>query len=114
MAIKEINKRLSAKPDDVASWKDKAKYHFHAKEIGEAYSSLINASRLDPEDPSIFIDMGIVLANNNEYGKACKDFYRATKLIEKGLSRKGGQGIWAKEYDQQKKRIKPWTDFLGC
>ena len=114
IAIKEINKRLSAKPDDVDSWKDKAKYHFHAKEIGEAYSSLINASKLAPKDPSVFIDMGIVLANNNEYGRACKDFYRATALIEEGFSRQGEQGAFAKDYQQQKLRIKPWTDFLGC
>ena len=37
-AIKNIDERLSLKPDDVTSWKDKANYHFYAKELGNALS----------------------------------------------------------------------------
>ena len=113
-AIADIDTRLTLKPDDVESWKDKAKYQFYAKQLGEAYASLIKASKLAPNDPSIFIDMGIILASNEEYGKACKDFDRAIKLIDEGLSRQGSQGAFAKDYQQQMTRIKPWKDYLGC
>ena len=43
-AIEDIDVRLSAKPDDVASWKDKAKYHFYANQLNSSYQSLIEAS----------------------------------------------------------------------
>ena len=88
-AIKNIDERLSLKPKDVESWKDKAKYHAYAGQSGEAYASLIKASRLAPDDPSIYVDMGIILATNNEYEKACKDFNRASRVID--LSRKGNR-----------------------
>ena len=81
-ALGDIDTRLSLKPDDVESWKDKAKYHFYAKQLGEAYASLIKALKLAPNDPSIYIDMGIILANKKEYGNACNDFNRATKIIK--------------------------------
>ena len=113
-AIGDINTRLSLRPDDVESWKDKAKYHFYSNQLGEAYASLIKALKLAPNDPSIFIDMGIILANNKEYRKACKDFDRATKLIDEGFSRQGNQGDFAKDYEQQENRLKPWKDYLGC
>ena len=113
-AIADIDTRLSLKPDDVESWKDKAKYQFYANQPGEAYSSLIKASKLASNDPSIYIDMGIILATNKEYGKACKDFNRASKLINEGLSKQGNQGAFAKDYQQQLSRIKPWKDYLGC
>ena len=113
-AIEDIDVRLSAKPDDVSSWKDKAKYHFYAKQLIEAYDSLIKASKLAPNDPSIFIDMGIILATNKEYGKACKAFNRANKLIDEGFAKQGRQGDFAKDYKQQKSRLEPWKDYLGC
>ena len=113
-AIGDIDTRLSLKPDDVASWKDKAKYHFYAKQLSEAYAALLKASKLEPNDPSIFIDMGIVLANNKEYGKACKAFNRASKLIDEGFSKQGRQGVFAKDYKQQERRLEPWKDYLGC
>ena len=113
-AISDIDTRLSLKPDDVESWKDKAKYQFYAKQLGEAYASLIKASKLAPNDPSIFVDMGIILATNKEYEKACKDFNKASKLIDVGLLRQGNQGAFAKDYQQQKLRIKPWKDYLSC
>ena len=112
-AIKNIDERLSLKPDDVTSWKDKAKYHFSAKDLGGAYASLIKASKLAPNDPSIFIDMGIVLANTGESGKACKDFNRAGNLINKGLSGQN-KGVLAKDFKKQKKRLDPWKNYLGC
>ena len=112
-AIKNIDERLSLKPNDVASWKDKAKYHYAAKDLGGAYSSLIRASKLAPNDPSIFIDMGIILATNNENGKACKDFNRASEMIEKGLSIQK-RGVLAKDFKKQKTRLDPWEKYLGC
>ena len=112
-AIKNIDERLSLKPDDVASWKDKAKYHYYAKDLGGAYSSLIRASRLAPNDPSIFIDMGIILATNNENEKACKDFKRAGEMIDKGLSSQN-RGVLAKDFKKQKTRLDPWKKHLGC
>ena len=113
-AIKNIDERLSLKPDDVTSWKDKANYHFYAKELGNAYASLIRASKLAPKDPSIFIDMAFILVENKEYTRACKDFNRANNLIKEGLSKQGSQGAFANDYKQQKKRMKPFTDALGC
>jgi len=113
-AIKNIDERLSLKPDDVTSWKDKANYHFYAKELGNAYASLIRASKLAPKDPSIFIDMAFILVENKEYKRACKDFDRANNLIKEGLSKQGSQGAFANDYKQQKKRMKPFTDALGC
>ncbi|WP_193741456.1 trypsin-like peptidase domain-containing protein [Prochlorococcus marinus] len=113
-AIKNIDARLSLKPNDVESWKDKANYHFYAKELGNAYASLIKASKLAPKDPSIFIDMGFILVENKEYIKACEDFKRAKNLINEGITRQGSQGSFAKDYKQQKKRMKPFTDALGC
>ena len=112
-AMKNIDERLSLKPDDVASWKDKAKYHFSAKDYGGAYASLIKASRLAPNDPSIFIDMGIILGTNNENYKACKDFNRASELIKKGLLIQN-KGVLAKDLKKQKSRLDPWVDYLGC
>ncbi|MDC3077955.1 serine protease [Prochlorococcus sp. AH-716-O05] len=112
-AIKNIDERLSLKPNDVASWKDKAKYHYSAKDLGGAYSSLIRASKLAPNDPSIFIDMGIILATNNENGKACKDFNRAGEMIDKGLSSQD-RGVLAKDFKKQKTRLDPWKNYLGC
>ena len=112
-AIKNIDERLSLKPDDVASWKDKAKYHYSAKDLGGAYSALIRASRLAPNDPSIFIDMGIILATNKENGKACKDFDRADEIIDRGLSSQR-RGLLAKDFKQQKTRLDPWKNHLGC
>ncbi len=111
-AIKNIDERLSLKPEDVESWKDKAKYHAYAGQLGEAYASLIKALKLAPDDPSIYVDMGIILATNNEYKKACKDFNRASRVIDEGLSRQGKQGDFAKDYQNQKQRIKPWKDYL--
>ena len=113
-AIKNIDERLSLKPEDVTSWKDKANYHFYAKELGNAYASLIKASKLAPKDPSIFIDMAFILVENKEYTRACKDFNRANNLIKEGLSKQGSQGAFANDYKQQKKRMKPFTDALGC
>ena len=83
-AIKNIDERLSLKPDDVTSWKDKAKYHFAARDFGGAYSSLIKASKLAPNDPSVYIDMGIISGTNKENVKACRDFKRAGDLINRG------------------------------
>ncbi len=113
-AIGDIDTRLSLKPDDVESWKDKAKYHFYAMEFGEAYASLIKALKFAPNDPSIYIDMGIILANKKEYGNACNDFNRATKIIEEGFTMRGGQGDFAKDYELQNSRLKPWRDYLDC
>tara|TARA_Y100001978_G_scaffold72573_1_gene65088 strand:- start:1600 stop:3201 length:1602 start_codon:yes stop_codon:yes gene_type:complete len=113
-AIEDIDVRLSAKPDDVASWKDKAKYHFYANELSFAYQSLIKASILAPKDPSILIDMGIVLYNNKDIKNACERFNRANNLIDEGLAKQGNQGAFAKDYEQQKLRIKPYKDYLGC
>ena len=112
-AIKNIDERLSLKPDDVASWKDKAKYHFSAQDLGGAYAALIRASKLAPNDPSIFIDMGIILANNNESGKACKDFNKASNMIDQGLSSQS-RGDLAKDLKRQKSRLDPWKNYLGC
>ena len=113
-AIKNIDVRLSAKPDDVASWKDKAKYHFYADQFGDAYQALIRAETLAPKDPSIVIDMGIVLYNRNDYKNACERFNRANNLINEGLAKQGNQGAFAKDYEEQKLRIKPYKDYLGC
>ena len=113
-AIDDIDTRLSLVPNDVASWKDKANYHFYAKDLGNAYASLIRASKLSPKDPSIFIDMAFILVENKEYENACKDFNRAINLINEGFSRQGSQGDYAKDYEDQKKRMKPFTDALGC
>ena len=98
----------------MTSWKDKANYHFYAKELGNAYASLIRASKLAPKDPSIFIDMAFILVENKEYTKACKDFNRANNLINDGLIKQGSQGAFSNDYKQQKKRMKPFTDALGC
>ena len=111
-AIKNIDERLSLKPEDVESWKDKAKYHAYAGQLGEAYASLIKALKLAPDDPSIYVDMGIILATNNEFENACRDFNRASRVIDEGLSKKGKQGDYAKDYQNQKLRIKPWKDYL--
>ncbi len=113
-AIEDVDVRLSAKPDDVASWKDKAKYHFYANELSSAYQALIRASQLAPKDPSIVIDMGIVLYNNKDYESACRSFNRASELINEGLLKQGNQGAFAKDYDQQKLRVKPYKEYLGC
>ena len=113
-AIEDIDVRLSAKPDDVASWKDKAKYHFFAGQLGAAYQSLVKASILAPKDPSIVIDMGIVLYNKKDIKNACERFNRANNLINEGLAKQGNQGAFAKDYEQQKLRIKPYKDYLGC
>ena len=113
-AIEDIDVRLSAKPDDVASWKDKAKYHFYANELNSAYQSLIKASQLAPKDPSIVIDMGIVLYNKKDFKNACNRFNRANNLIKEGFSKQGNRGAFAKDYEQQKLRIKPYKDYLGC
>ena len=112
-AIKNIDERLSLKPDDVASWKDKAKYHFSAKDFGGAYTSLIRASKLAPNDPSIFIDMGIILGSNKENYKACRDFNRAAELINKGLSSQN-KGVLSKDLKKQKSRLDPWVEYLRC
>ena len=58
--------------------------------------------------------MGIILATNKEYGKACKDFNKAKKLIDEGFSKQGRQGVFAKDYKQQESRLEPWKDYLGC
>ena len=113
-AIKNIDERLSLKPDDVTSWKDKANYHFYAKELGNAYASLIRASKLAPKDPSLFIDMAFILVENKEYTKACKDFNRAKNLINEGFAKQGSKGKFANDYKQQENRMKPFTDALGC
>ncbi|WP_288262720.1 serine protease [uncultured Prochlorococcus sp.] len=113
-AIEDIDVRLSAKPDDVAAWKDKAKYHFYAGQLNAAYQSLIKASILAPKDPSIVIDMGIVLYNIKDYKNACKEFNRANILIEKGFRKQGDYGAFAKDYNQQKDRITPYKEYLGC
>ena len=98
----------------MTSWKDKANYHFYANELGNAYASLIKASKLAPKDPSIFIDMAFILVENKEYIKACEDFNRANILLNEGFSRQGSKGVFANDYKQQKKRMKPFTDALGC
>tara|TARA_Y100000589_G_scaffold24379_1_gene20146 strand:+ start:3863 stop:5488 length:1626 start_codon:yes stop_codon:yes gene_type:complete len=112
-AIKNIDERLSLKPNDVNSWKDKAKYHFSAKDLGGAYASLINALKLESNDPSIFIDMGIILATNKENSKACRDFNMAAQLIKKGLTNQK-RGILANDFKKQKSRLDPWMAYLGC
>lgn len=113
-AIEDIDVRLSAKPDDVAAWKDKAKYHFYAGQLGAAYQSLIKASILAPKDPSIVIDMGIVLYNKKDIKNACERFNMANNLINEGLAKQGNQGAFAKDYEQLKLRINPYKNFLGC
>ena len=113
-AIEDIDLRLEAKPDDVASWKDKAKYHFYANQLSAAYQSLLKASTLAPKDPSIVIDIGIVLYNKKDYRNACKEFKRAAILIEKGFRKQGDQGSFAKDYNQQKLRLKAYRDHLEC
>ena len=112
-AIKNIDERLSLKPDDVTSWKDKAKYHVSAKDLGGGYAALIKASKLAPNDPSIFIDLGIILAYKKKNIKACRDFNLAANLIERGLSRQS-KGDLAKDLKKQKSRLDPWKDYLGC
>ena len=112
-AIKNIDERLSLKPDDVTSWKDKAKYHFAARDLGGAYSSLIKASKLAPNDPSVYIDMGIISGTNKENVKACRDFNRAGDLINSGLSNQN-RGVLAQDYKKQKNRLDPWMDYLNC
>ena len=57
--------------------------------------------------------MGIILATNNENGKACKDFNRAGEMINKGLSSQN-RGILAKDFKKQKTRLDPWKNHLGC
>ena len=113
-AIEDVDVRLSAKPDDVASWKDKAKYHFYANELSSAYQALIRASQLAPKDPSIEIDMGIVLYNKKDYKNACRSFNRAIELINKGLLKHGEQGAFAEDYRQQENRVEPYKAYLGC
>ena len=58
--------------------------------------------------------MGIVLYNKKDYKNACERFNMANNLINEGLSKQGNQGAFAKDYEQQKLRIKPYKDYLGC
>ena len=57
--------------------------------------------------------MGIISANNRENGKACEDFDRAGKLIDKGLSMQN-RGDLSKDLKKQKSRLDPWKNYLGC
>ena len=58
--------------------------------------------------------MGIVLYNKKDIKNACERFNRANNLINEGLAKQGNQGAFAKDYGQQKLRIKPYKDYLGC
>ena len=58
--------------------------------------------------------MGIVLYNNKDFRNACKEFNRAAILIEKGFRKQGVQGSFAKDYNQQKLRLKAYKDHLKC
>ena len=60
------------------------------------------------------IDIGIVLYNKKDYRNACKEFKRAAILIEKGFRKQGDQGSFAKDYNQQKLRLKAYRDHLEC
>ena len=112
-AIKNIDERLSLKPDDVTSWKDKAKYHFSAKDLGGGYAALIKALRLAPNDPSIYIDLGIISAYKKENQKACRDFNWAANLINEGVLRQK-KGDLAEDYKKLENRLKPWKEHLDC
>ena len=57
---------------------------------------------------------GIILANNGENGKACEDFDKAGKLIDKGLLSSQNRGVLAKDLEKQKSRLDPWKNYLGC
>tara|TARA_B100001250_G_scaffold400812_1_gene411835 strand:- start:390 stop:1952 length:1563 start_codon:yes stop_codon:yes gene_type:complete len=112
-AIIDIESRLSAKPDDVGAWRDKAKYYFHLNELRASYESLIEAEKYAPQDPSIPIDIAIVLTKNKQLREACSYLSKAKLKINEGTERQG-QGAFEKDYEKEELRLNQAKEFLGC
>jgi WD40 repeat protein/tetratricopeptide (TPR) repeat protein/cell division protein FtsB len=83
-ALSEFSKATSERPDDVESWRGKARAHAELKEWDEAIRACSKAIDLKKEDAALWYLRGIAQARSQGHDKAIADFTQAIALGGRG------------------------------
>jgi tetratricopeptide (TPR) repeat protein len=111
--IAEAEKIVAQDPKNLQAWKQLGNDYFDTNQPQKAVQAYAKALELNPRDPDILTDQGIMYKNIGWYDKALQNFQKAQEIDPKHVQSLYNLGIvYAENLKQPENAIKAWNRIV--
>ena len=111
--IAEAEKIVAANPKNLSAWISLGNDYFDTEQFQKAIHAYSKALEIQPDNPNILTDQGVMYRKVGWYDKALANFEKAQKLDPRHLQSLFNIGIvYAADLKQPDKAIAAWTRYL--
>lgn len=111
--IDEIKSLLAADPANRNAWVALGNEYFDSNQFIDAIDAYDNALKLNPEDPNVLTDQGVMFRKMGWFDRAIENFTKAAALDPKHVSSFYNLGVvYRQDLHDFPKAIDAWTRFL--
>src|SRR6185369_740540 len=111
--IAEAEKIVAANPKNLSAWISLGNDYFDTEQVQKAIHAYSKALEIEPGNPNLLTDQGIMFRKVGWYDKALANFEKAQKLDPRHLQSLYNMGIvYAADLKKPDKAIAVWTRYL--
>ncbi|KAF0217733.1 MAG: TPR repeat-containing [Geobacteraceae bacterium] len=111
--IAEAEKIVASEPKNLQAWIQLGNDYFDTGQPQKAINAYGKALELDPNNPNVLTDQGVMFKNIGWYDKAAANFEKAQQIDPKHLQSLYNLGVvYATDMKQPDKALKAWNRYL--
>lgn len=111
--IAEAEKIVAQEPKNLNAWISLGNDYFDTEQSQKAINAYGKALEIDPNNPNVLTDQGIMFRKMGWYDKALANFEKAQKIDPNHLQSLFNMGIvYASDLKQSDKAIAAWSKYL--
>ncbi|HTP65354.1 MAG TPA: tetratricopeptide repeat protein [Geobacteraceae bacterium] len=111
--IAELEKIVANDPKNLQAWSMLANDYYDTDQPQKAIDAYSRAIELDPNNPNLYTDQGVMYKRISAFDKALANFEKAQKIDPKHLQSLYNMGIiYAEDLKKPEMAIKIWTRYL--
>jgi tetratricopeptide (TPR) repeat protein len=111
--IVEAEKIVAQDPKNLQAWKQLGNDYFDTEQPQKAIDAYTKALELNPRDPDVLTDQGIMFKKIGWYDKALANFDKAQEIDRRHVQSLYNIGIlYAEDLKEPEKAIKAWTRLV--
>lgn len=111
--IVELEKIVANEPKNLQAWTMLANDYYDTDQPQKAINAYAKALELDPQNPNLLTDQGVMFKRVGWYDKALANFEKAQQIDPKHLQSLYNIGvIYAEDLKQPDKAVKAWSHYL--